>query len=265
MIAIALATSAPAAPHGTAAAMYGWAMPQILGGVDPAGLERSCESIRLGACAPGLERADVQLRRSAFAPHRHDTYAVGITTAGVQRFRYRGERRICLAGQLHVLHPDELHDGGAATDDGFAYRILYVAPELIRAALDGGALPFVPEPVHDLTPASRPLAEALAELDEPLGELAAELERIAGADRFSIAREFRRAYGTSPDRYRTLRRLALARAAIDAGEPLARAAADAGFADQSHLTRQFKRAYGLTPARWAALTAAGTTRTPRRR
>jgi AraC-like DNA-binding protein len=288
-------------------------MPQILGGVDPAGLERSCESIRLGACAPGLERADVQLRRSAYAPHRHDTYAVGITTAGVQRFRYRGERRICLAGQLHVLHPDELHDGGAATDAGFAYRILYVAPELVRAALDGGALPFVPEPVHDLTPATRPLAEALAELDEPLGELAAatvvtavadalsalgerrpprrqaldaaalervrehlaahasepapaaELERIAGADRFSIAREFRRAYGTSPDRYRTLRRLALARAAIDAGEPLARAAADAGFADQSHLTRQFKRAYGLTPARWAALTAAGTTRTPRRR
>ena len=251
----------------------------------------------------------MQLRRSAYAPHRHDTYAVGITTAGVQRFRYRGERRICLPGQLHVLHPDELHDGGAATPDGFAYRILYVAPELVRAALDGGPLPFVPEPVHDLTPAMRPLAEALADLDEPLGELAAasvaaavadalnalgerpaerrpaldaaalehvrehlaahagepapaaELERIAGADRFSIAREFRRAYGTSPDRYRTLRRLALARAEIDAGEPLARAAADAGFADQSHLTRQFKRAYGLTPARWAALTGARTTRT----
>jgi AraC-like DNA-binding protein len=288
-------------------------MPQMLGGVDPAGLERSCESIDFGPSAPGLERAAVRLRRSAYAPHRHDTYAIGITTAGVQRFRYRGERRICLAGQLHVLHPDELHDGGAATDDGFAYRILYVAPELIGAALDGGALPFVPEPVHDVTPATRPVAEALADLDEPLGELAAatvvaavadalsalgerraerrrgvdaaalervrahlaahasepapaaELERIAGADRFSIAREFRRAYGTSPDRYRTLRRLQLARAAIGQGEPLARAAADAGFADQSHLTRQFKRAYGLTPARWAALTGARTTRTPRPR
>jgi len=42
------------------------------------------------------------------------------------------------------------------------------------------------------------------------------------------------------------------RAAIQAGTPLARAAAEAGFADQSHLTRQFKRAYGITPARWAA-------------
>lgn len=271
----------------------------MLAGVDPAGLERSCESIRFGAAAPGLERAEVRLRRSAYAPHRHDTYAIGVTTAGVQRFRYRGARRICLPGQLHVLHPDELHDGAAATADGFAYRILYIAPELVRAALDGGALPFVADPVHAVTPATRPILDALHDLDEPLGELAAAeladalvtlsgrapdrpaaidlravervrdhlaahptepapaetLEAMAGADRFTLARHFRLAYGTSPDRYRTLRRLQLARAAIEAGEPLARAAADAGFADQSHLTRQFKRAYGLTPARWAALTA----------
>jgi AraC-like DNA-binding protein len=53
-----------------------------------------------------------------------------------------------------------------------------------------------------------------------------------------------------------MRRVALARAAIEEGVPLARAAAYAGFADQSHMTRQFKRTYGLTPARWTALTAA---------
>jgi hypothetical protein len=65
----------------------------------------------------------------------------------VQRFWYRGTRRTCLPGQLHVLHPDEIHDGGAGTDEGFGYRILYIAPELIREALDGGALPFVADPV----------------------------------------------------------------------------------------------------------------------
>jgi AraC-like DNA-binding protein len=54
-----------------------------------------------------------------------------------------------------------------------------------------------------------------------------------------------------------LRRLALARQAVERGEPLVQVAARAGFADQSHLTRQFKRAYGVTPARWAALTASG--------
>jgi AraC-like DNA-binding protein len=284
-------------------------MPETLRGVDSDRLERSCsrrpDSIRFGTGADGLERAEVHLGSCRFEPHRHDTYAIGITISGVQTFHYRGARRTCLPGQVHVLHPDETHDGAAATEAGLGYRILYLAPELIRAALGGAPLPFVADPVHAPTPATRSIASALADLDEEIGDLArAELateiadslvalagrpgtrggpidlravelvrdhlaahareqtpaetlEAIAGTDRFTIARQFRRAFGTSPDRYRTLRRLALARRAIEAGRPLARAAAEAGFADQSHLTRQFKRSYGLTPARWAALVAGG--------
>ncbi|HYK98451.1 MAG TPA: AraC family transcriptional regulator, partial [Candidatus Acidoferrales bacterium] len=83
---------------------------------------------------------------------------------------------------------------------------------------------------------------------------AAILEKIAGTDRFTIARHFRWAFGTSPDRYRTSRRVALARTAIETGRSLAEAASEAGFADQSHMTRQFKRTYGLTPGRWRAIT-----------
>jgi AraC-like DNA-binding protein len=86
---------------------------------------------------------------------------------------------------------------------------------------------------------------------------AATLEKITGTDRFTLTRHFRRAYGTSPDRYRTRRRLDLARAAIERGVPLSQAASEAGFADQSHLTRQFKQAYGLTPARWASAVKLG--------
>jgi AraC-like DNA-binding protein len=278
-------------------------MPETLRGVDPDRLERSCnrrDSIRFGAAAPGLERAEVHLSTCAFEPHRHDTYAIGITTSGVQTFRYRGRRRVCLPGELHVLHPDETHDGAAGTDDGFGYRILYVAPELVRDALSGAALPFVADPVQK---PARAIASVLADLDEPISDLAraeivaavadvlralagapehgctidlravelardyivshareqtpaSTLEEITGTDRFTLARHFRRAFGTSPDRYRTLRRLALARAAIEQGVPLAQAAARAGFADQSHMTRQFKRAYGLTPARWTAVAAA---------
>jgi len=274
-------------------------MPETLRGLDGSRLERSCDSIRFGSGAPGIERAEVFLTSRGFAPHRHDTYAVGITAAGVQRFRYRGADRICLPGQLHILHPDELHDGAPATEAGLGYRILYLAPELVSRALGGRALPFVAEPVQR---PSREIEALLADLDEPVGELravevaatvadvllersdsrtppsprldaralagvrdylashareqipAARLEELAGADRFTVARAFRRAFGTSPDRYRVLRRVALARTAIEGGEPLARAAAGAGFADQSHLTRQFKRCYGMTPARWAELT-----------
>ena len=282
-------------------------MRETLRGVDADRLERSCnrrrDSIRFGASAPGLERAEVYLATCAFEPHRHDIYAIGITTAGVQTFRYRGTRRVSLPGQLAVLHPDETHDGVAGTDDGFGYRVIYIAPELVRDALGGGALPFVADPVQKPTPSTYLAASLLSDIDEPISDLArveiaatladtlralsgrpdhppvtidnravelardylaahareqtpaSTLERITGADRFTLARHFRRAFGTSPDRYRAMRRLALARAAIENGLPLAQAAAHAGFADQSHMTRQFKRTYGLTPARWTALTA----------
>ena len=284
-------------------------MHETLRGVDVEGLERSCSprtnAIRFGPSAQGLERAEVFLSTCAFEPHRHDTYAIGVTLAGVQTFRYRGECRVCLPGELHVLHPDELHDGAAGTEDGFGYRILYVAPELVREALGGGELPFVADPVQPASPSARVVASMLADIDEPVDDVArasivafvadtlraletqrprprgpidaeavelvrdyldshtaeqtpaSTLEQIAGADRFTIARHFRRVYGTSPDRYRVLRRLGLARKAIESGEPLARAAADAGFADQSHMTRQFKRAYGLTPASWVRAVSAG--------
>jgi AraC-like DNA-binding protein len=284
-------------------------MPETLRGTEAGRLERSCrprpDSVRFGAGTPGVERAEVYLSASAFSPHRHDTYAIGITTAGVQTFRYRGARRVCLPGQLHVLHPDETHDGAAATSSGFGYRILYPAPQIIRDALGGRALPFVADPVQDLTPASQGVARLVADIDEPVSDLgrveiavtiadalsalsgrpghgsavidvraaglareflaahareqtsASALETITGIDRFTMARHFRRAFGISPDRYRSRRRLELARAAIERGIPLAQAAADAGFADQSHMTRQFKQAYGLTPARWANAIATG--------
>jgi AraC-like DNA-binding protein len=282
-------------------------MHETLWGVDRDRLERSCTSqgdwIRFGCGSPGLERAEVHLATVAFEPHRHDTYALGITTDGVQTFSYRGTRHVGLPGQLHFLYPDELHDGAAGTRAGFGYRILYVAPELIRAALGGAALPFVTDPVQPVTPSTAFLAQLLADVDDPRDELAqvglvvavadalrafgdapsrgrstfderavervrghlaahaaeqipaSTLERLADADRFTIARQFRRAYGTSPDRYRTLRRVELARRAIERGVPLVRAAHEAGFADQAHMTRHFKRAYGLTPGRWARTVA----------
>ncbi|QIG53125.1 hypothetical protein G6N82_02215 [Altererythrobacter sp. BO-6] len=58
-----------------------------------------------------VERVTNRLVGAAFSPHRHDTYTVAVTMAGVQTFNYRGEMRYSLPGQVLILHPDELHDG----------------------------------------------------------------------------------------------------------------------------------------------------------
>jgi AraC-like DNA-binding protein len=80
-----------------------------------------------------------------------------------------------------------------------------------------------------------------------------ELEDVSGLDRFTLARHFRSAYGTSPHRFQVGRRLLRAQTMIVEGVALSEAAAAAGFADQSHLTRHFSARFGVTPGRWAAL------------
>lgn len=271
-----------------------------LRGLRPPAAGKSLPACRLhrGSGTPGIERLDAAFAGPAFAPHRHDTYAIGMTLRGVQTFRYRGAQRYCMAGEGHVLHPDEMHDGAAGTAEGFHYRILYIDPALVQDALGGQPLPFVPDPVigrghmqrlfalglsdiyqeldelgsldlmlevvrllrrHAGIPPAAPAALALPALarvrdliaaDPSLRRAAAELERVAGLDRWTLARQFRSAFGTSPSHFRTMRQLDKVRALLRGGMELAAAATEAGFADQSHMSRMFKRAYGLAPAQW---------------
>ena len=258
------------------------------------------DRIRNGTGAEGIERMEASFHGRPFAPHRHDTYAIGVTRSGVQSFNFRGQRWHCLPGQCHILHPDETHDGSAGTDEGFSYRMVYLDPALVQDALDGKPLPFVANPVVEAARLSALGVTGVWDIDEDIDELARvdlvasiasllvnasteplkksgplvldrlvqvrerlasapavrhpmdELERLAGLDRWALARQFRAAFGTSPSRFRTHRQLDLLRRSVKCGVSLMDAALEAGFSDQSHMSRQFKRAYGLTPARWAA-------------
>jgi AraC-like DNA-binding protein len=91
----------------------------------------------------GVERIEAWFQDKAYAMHRHDTYAIGRTLAGVQSFNYRRSRRDSLPGNTIVLHPDEAHDGQAGTGEGFRYRMIYVEPALFQEVLGGCALPFL--------------------------------------------------------------------------------------------------------------------------
>src|SRR5262245_35531281 len=101
------------------------------------GLERSCGAgdwvqSRGPVNGVGLLRAWFEGR--PFARHRHDTYAIGVTEAGVQMFDYRGKVEVSGPGQVVVLHPDEAHDGRAGAGAGFGYRIVYAEPARVAAA-----------------------------------------------------------------------------------------------------------------------------------
>src|SRR3712207_8468113 len=51
------------------------------------------------------------------------------------------------------------------------YRILYIAPELVREALGRRPLPFVADPVQDPSGAGELVATLLRDVDEPIDEL----------------------------------------------------------------------------------------------
>jgi AraC-like DNA-binding protein len=140
------------------------------------GLERSCKG---GAAARdgiiespsslGIERIEARFHGNGFSSHRHDTYALGLTLSGVQTFHYRGAGRSGQPGKIIVIHPDELHDGAAGTEQGLTYRMLYLPPErLIEAAGSearrANALPFVADPIVADEDFRLCLAEALDDL-----------------------------------------------------------------------------------------------------
>ncbi|WP_432444137.1 AraC family ligand binding domain-containing protein [Rhizobium tropici] len=142
------------------------------------GLERLCvapEANRIlsAPAYPGIERIQAQFRGDAFDLHRHDTYALGVTMRGVQTFRYRGKQRYSVPGRVIILHPDELHDGGAATEDGLVYRMLYLEPSVLFQCLEAArvGLPFVDDPIVRDDRLAGLLLAALGELDRELDEL----------------------------------------------------------------------------------------------
>jgi AraC-like DNA-binding protein len=140
-----------------------------------AGLERLCphDWVHSSEAEGGIELFEAWFQRGGYHKHRHDTYAICLTTSGIQAFNYRGCARISMPGQVVVLHPDEVHDGYAATEVGFGYRQLYLNPALIFEALQSisprmRSLPFVRAPVMMSQKLSAAVISAFAGTREPL-------------------------------------------------------------------------------------------------
>lgn len=198
-----------------------------------------------------VERIEAYFGGHGYTPHRHDTYAIGCTLAGVQRFHYRRAQRDSLPGTVMVLHPDEQHDGEAGTDAGFRYRMLYIEPSLIQQILGGQALPFVEGGLSNDPRLQTALIPLLAEMnaaidpleeDEALYDLAHALVAVAG--------------------FRRLRRLpdlaAVARARAYILDSMKHPVslddlAQASGLDRWQLCRDFRTLYGTSPHRYLTM------------
>ncbi|HEY7141931.1 MAG TPA: AraC family transcriptional regulator [Methylomirabilota bacterium] len=191
----------------------------------------------------------------AYAPHRHDTYAIGVTEAGVQAFDYRGRVERATPGQVVVLHPDEVHDGRAGTDAGFGYRIVYVEPARIAAAVrvirgHSGPLPFVREPVSGNPTLARAVTAAVRVSREPLALDALVLRLAEGlieGDPDSL--------GARAPRCLDHAALERARAFLACRHTVVRSAeleAVTGLG-RYELCRQFRAAFGTSPYRYSVM------------
>jgi AraC-like DNA-binding protein len=77
--------------------------------------------------------------RHHYGRHSHDTYAIGVIEAGVGGNHCRGAEHYTPAGTIVAMNPGEAHTGYTAGDVPLTYRMLYISPAAMGAALPEGA------------------------------------------------------------------------------------------------------------------------------
>lgn len=210
--------------------------------------------VRRAEPSEGIERIEAWFQGNAYAMHRHDTYAIGRTLAGVQRFNYRRGRRDSLPGNTMVLHPDEAHDGQAGTSEGFRYRMIYVPPALFQDVLGGRALPFIPGGITTdarIASATQALLQHVGDTLEPLEQSDA-LAELAHALAAAAGMPHQHGKGNKGD-YRAARRARdYLHANFTRGVTLDEVAA-ASERDRWSLSHDFRLYYGTSPYRYLTM------------
>jgi AraC-like DNA-binding protein len=91
---------------------------------------RPREVARHWRAANGIDLFEADYKDFSFPKHSHDYYAFGTILNGAERFNSRGTNYVASRGQLLMMNPMQVHDGGPASDDGYHYQIMFIAPEV---------------------------------------------------------------------------------------------------------------------------------------
>jgi AraC-like DNA-binding protein len=211
-----------------------------------------------GPSNDGIERMAAFFRGHAFAPHRHDTYAIGLTSIGSQTFTYRGETRHSVAGQAFVLHPDEKHDGRPGDDRGYGYRVAYIDPALLLKASGTHGLPFIREPVSGDAQLANAILEVVRTEEGDASDVALTSDLVRLADVMSRMAGTARAVRMHLPGVQAARDLLIGKGA--ARVSMEELEAVSGLS-RWEFARQFRAAYGVNPHRFHLLRRLGLART----
>ena len=204
---------------------------------------------------PGVDLLSARYIRHTFARHAHDGYVIAAVTGGIEAVGLPGGAEHAGAGGVVLLNPETPHTAYAGTADGWSYRVLYPAPEVVAAvAAETSALRGTP--AFTATVVDDPAtADMIADVHR-----AAEHDNPLAADTFlrlAVARLLAR-HGTAsagPERAPAggpavaARARDLLAASLTQPPSLERLAAETGSSSFA-LLRAFKKAYGLPPHAW---------------
>ena len=95
----------------------------------------------------GLQLMQACYQNQRFSRHSREGYGFGVIERGTLCFRYLGVDHSAPRGMINLVCPGECHDGHGQTEEGWSYRMLYIAPELMAATVGvdgekGRGLPF---------------------------------------------------------------------------------------------------------------------------
>ncbi|MER5398662.1 AraC family transcriptional regulator [Streptomyces sp. NPDC002599] len=206
----------------------------------------------LGRDGRPLDLLTARFDRHRYAPHTHDEFTIGVSVGGSELIGYRGGHIRTGPGSIVVLAPGEMHTGGPAACDGYAYRALYAEPSLLSEGAVGG-IPHFREPLLDDPGLAAALRAAHTELSVCPDPLEAE-SRLP----WLLAALTRRHSTARPDRDEVPGAARIADAVRDrlAGElqappSLASLATDLGLS-RYQLLRAFRTTTGIPPYAWLA-------------
>ncbi len=199
---------------------------------------------------PGVDLLTARYVTHRYSRHAHPTYTLGLIESGVEEFDHGGTLLRAAKGQVALLNPEVVHTGQAGVPEGWRYRVLYPAIEVVRdvaAELGTPGTPYFPHTVIDDPQAARMLRSVhlSAANGDPLAASSALRATLAGLLRRHASRPPTDEHAQAPPRaVRAARAILHERLTVPPTlEELAAAVGTGPFA----LLRAFRAAYGMPP------------------